>query len=109
MVCENDHGCAPLPIGDDLIHGIQEADPRPRRATAGCGHERDVDAGSLNPVVALRRCADSCAEIRYIDVISLTATRPSPTWPVAAPPTIAPTARLDLVVLDERRRRAACG
>jgi hypothetical protein len=29
MVCEKDHGCAPLPIGDDVIHGIQEADPRP--------------------------------------------------------------------------------
>ena len=39
MVCERDHGCAPLPIGDDLIHGIQEADPRPShgaiRATGG--------------------------------------------------------------------------
>jgi mono/diheme cytochrome c family protein len=35
MVCEKDHGCAPLPIGDDLIRGAQETDPRPRRATAG--------------------------------------------------------------------------
>jgi hypothetical protein len=35
MVCEKDHGCAPLPIGDDLLHGIQETDPRPRHATAG--------------------------------------------------------------------------
>jgi len=35
MVCEHDHGCAPLPVGDDVIHGIQEADPRPRQATAG--------------------------------------------------------------------------
>ena len=34
MVCEKDHGCAPLPIGDDLIHGIQEADPRPRHGSA---------------------------------------------------------------------------
>lgn len=30
MVCEKSHGCEPLPIGDDLIHGIQTADPRPR-------------------------------------------------------------------------------
>ncbi len=28
-VCEKDHGCAPLPIGDDVFHSIQEADPRP--------------------------------------------------------------------------------
>jgi hypothetical protein len=37
LVCGHDHGCAPLPIGDDLIHGFQEADPRPLRATAGAG------------------------------------------------------------------------
>ena len=30
MVCEKNHGCEPLPIGDDLIHAVQEADPRPR-------------------------------------------------------------------------------
>ena len=29
MVCENDHGCAPLPIGDDLIRAVQLGDPRP--------------------------------------------------------------------------------
>jgi hypothetical protein len=29
MVCEDDHGCEPLPIGDDVIFAIQEADPRP--------------------------------------------------------------------------------
>jgi hypothetical protein len=29
MVCEDDHGCEPLPIGDDVILAIQEADPRP--------------------------------------------------------------------------------
>jgi len=29
-VCEKNHGCEPLPIGDDVIHGIQDADPRPR-------------------------------------------------------------------------------
>jgi hypothetical protein len=29
FVCEHDHGCAPLPIGDDLIAAIQRADPRP--------------------------------------------------------------------------------
>jgi Fe-S cluster biogenesis protein NfuA len=28
-VCEEDHGCAPLPIGPDLIHAVQESDPRP--------------------------------------------------------------------------------
>jgi hypothetical protein len=29
FVCEKDHGCAPLPIGDDLIKALQKADPRP--------------------------------------------------------------------------------
>jgi mono/diheme cytochrome c family protein len=29
FVCEDDHGCAPLPIGDDIITAVQEADPRP--------------------------------------------------------------------------------
>jgi hypothetical protein len=28
FVCENDHGCAPLPVGDDVITAIQDADPR---------------------------------------------------------------------------------
>jgi hypothetical protein len=28
-VCEDDHGCDPLPFGDDVIMGIQQADPRP--------------------------------------------------------------------------------
>jgi hypothetical protein len=31
FVCEDDHGCAPLPIGDDVIHSVQESDPRPRQ------------------------------------------------------------------------------
>jgi len=30
MVCEHDHGCAPLPISDALIKAIQLADPRPK-------------------------------------------------------------------------------
>ncbi len=30
FVCEHDHGCAPLPVGDDVITAIQNADPRPR-------------------------------------------------------------------------------
>jgi hypothetical protein len=30
FVCEDDHGCEPLPIGDDVITSIQDADPRPR-------------------------------------------------------------------------------
>jgi hypothetical protein len=30
FVCEKDHGCEPLPIGDDVIHSVQESDPRPR-------------------------------------------------------------------------------
>jgi hypothetical protein len=29
MVCEHDHGCAPLPVGADVIRVIQLADPRP--------------------------------------------------------------------------------
>ena len=29
FVCEDDHGCAPLPIGEELFTAIQEADPRP--------------------------------------------------------------------------------
>ncbi|HKA85959.1 MAG TPA: hypothetical protein VKD21_18990 [Acidimicrobiales bacterium] len=28
FVCEHDHGCAPLPVGDDVITAIQNADPR---------------------------------------------------------------------------------
>ncbi len=29
MICEQNHGCAPLPIGRDVIKVIQDADPRP--------------------------------------------------------------------------------
>jgi hypothetical protein len=29
FVCEDDHGCEPLPIGDDVITAIQQSDPRP--------------------------------------------------------------------------------
>ena len=29
FICEHDHGCDPLPISDDVIRGIQKADPRP--------------------------------------------------------------------------------
>ena len=29
MVCEDDHGCDPLPFGDDVIVGVQQGDPRP--------------------------------------------------------------------------------
>lgn len=29
LVCEHNHGCAPLPVGDDVIAAIQRADPRP--------------------------------------------------------------------------------
>ena len=28
FICEDDHGCAPLPIGRDLIRAVQSADPR---------------------------------------------------------------------------------
>jgi hypothetical protein len=31
FVCEDNHGCAPLPVGDDVIKSIQDLDPRPRR------------------------------------------------------------------------------
>jgi len=31
FVCGNDHGCAPLPIGADVIAALQKSDPRPRR------------------------------------------------------------------------------
>ena len=30
LVCEHDHGCAPLPVSDDIIRLIQLADPRPK-------------------------------------------------------------------------------
>ena len=30
FVCEDTHGCEPLPIGDDVITSIQDQDPRPR-------------------------------------------------------------------------------
>jgi hypothetical protein len=29
LVCEQTHGCDPLPIGHDVITAIQNADPRP--------------------------------------------------------------------------------
>jgi hypothetical protein len=29
FVCEKDHGCEPLPIGDDVIKAVQDSDPRP--------------------------------------------------------------------------------
>jgi len=32
MVCEKTHGCAPLPVGDDVFHALQASDPRPRTA-----------------------------------------------------------------------------
>lgn len=30
LVCEKTHGCAPLPVGDDVFHALQASDPRPR-------------------------------------------------------------------------------
>jgi hypothetical protein len=30
LVCQDDHGCEPLPIDDAVIAAIQQADPRPR-------------------------------------------------------------------------------
>ncbi len=34
FVCEDDHGCEPLPVGDDVISGIQQTDPRPSSRTS---------------------------------------------------------------------------
>lgn len=31
FICEHTHGCDPLPIGDDVIRSIQQADPRPAK------------------------------------------------------------------------------
>jgi hypothetical protein len=28
-VCEKDHGCPPLPVGDDVFAALQRSDPRP--------------------------------------------------------------------------------
>lgn len=30
LICQHTHGCAPLPVGDDVIAAVQQADPRPR-------------------------------------------------------------------------------
>jgi mono/diheme cytochrome c family protein len=30
MICKHDHGCEPLPVGDDVIRAVQLSDPRPR-------------------------------------------------------------------------------
>lgn len=30
FICEDTHGCEPLPIGDDIIISFQDQDPRPR-------------------------------------------------------------------------------
>jgi hypothetical protein len=35
MICEHTHGCAPLPVGDDVIAAIQRADPRPLTPPTG--------------------------------------------------------------------------
>lgn len=35
FVCEDTHGCEPLPIGDDVIQAVQDADPRPRASGSG--------------------------------------------------------------------------
>ncbi|MEZ5138247.1 MAG: hypothetical protein R2702_17065 [Acidimicrobiales bacterium] len=37
FVCEDTHGCEPLPVGDDLIEGLQASDPRPRLASGPVG------------------------------------------------------------------------
>jgi hypothetical protein len=29
MVCEEDHGCEPLPVGDEIFDALVAADPRP--------------------------------------------------------------------------------
>ena len=34
FVCEDTHGCEPLPVSDDLISGLQVSDPRPRLAAS---------------------------------------------------------------------------
>ena len=44
FVCEKNHGCAPLPIGDDVIRAVQKADPRPR-ASASAGATTTTAAG----------------------------------------------------------------
>ncbi|HSN98673.1 MAG TPA: hypothetical protein VLS89_10330 [Candidatus Nanopelagicales bacterium] len=28
LICEKDHGCDPLPVGDDVLLGVQNGDPR---------------------------------------------------------------------------------
>lgn len=35
FICEQTHGCEPLPIGRDLIELAQDLDPRPRAGAAG--------------------------------------------------------------------------
>lgn len=35
FVCEDTHGCEPLPVSDELILGLQEGDARPRLDAAG--------------------------------------------------------------------------
>ena len=37
FVCEETHGCAPLPFGRDVIDAIQQRDPRPRGRASGSG------------------------------------------------------------------------
>ncbi len=33
LICGQDHGCEPLPIGRDVIEAVQQSDPRPRQPT----------------------------------------------------------------------------
>ena len=35
FICEDTHGCEPLPISDEVIAGIQKADPRPPASEPG--------------------------------------------------------------------------
>jgi hypothetical protein len=37
FVCEDTHGCEPLPVSDELIQGLQTSDPRPRLASGPVG------------------------------------------------------------------------
>jgi len=45
MVCESDHGCDPLPIGEDVFQLLRETDPRPRMTATGTGNGDDPVAG----------------------------------------------------------------
>ena len=55
LVCEDDHGCEPLPIGDDVIEAVQELRSPPHRSLTQRDHPREVMT-EASPQCTIGRC-----------------------------------------------------